>query len=359
MARTSNADASRWRRTKPAQLDTKIAVRAATSSTSMPPITAARLGQRSGQRPSLTTIAGSSQRAQSDQGIMTKATERSVGAAVAAVCRTAAADFFRTDPLGDASPTADNVHDARIALRRVRSCLRSFRSLFPGDWADDLRKDLSWYANELSAIRDLDVFAARIAAIEKKTVPEVERTAALELVAARRAAEVERLQQLRNDPIHRLAVIRLEALATGLPLSGRAEAAARRALPRLMRRPYAKARDAARRARAKPSVTRLHELRIRAKELRYAGELATPVLGERAARLAKSAQRVQDHIGAQRDALLAADFLDLAVIGRHAPLLRSGRLSAALRREARLDAGQLRKDLRKLRKAWKAIEQRR
>jgi len=284
--------------------------------------------------------------------------DETVGAAVAAVCLSAAEDFFGSDPLGAKSgATPDNIHDARIALRRVRSCLRNFGELFPGDWARELRRDLGWYANELSTLRDLDVFAARIASLDQKAAPDSERAAALELVTARRTAEVQRLALLRDDPRHRLAVVRLEALTAGVPLARRAKDDAATALPKLLRRPYRSFRASGARVKAKPSIARLHELRIRAKELRYTAELSAPVLGDRATRLAKAAQRVQDDIGNQRDALLAAEFLDLALVGRHAPGLRSGRLAAALRRESRVDVSRLRKELRLLRKAWKDLQQ--
>ena len=59
-----------------------------------------------------------------------------------------------TDPEG--------VHQARVATRRLRSDLRTFRPLLDREWASALRTELDWLARELGVVRDGDVMLERM-----------------------------------------------------------------------------------------------------------------------------------------------------------------------------------------------------
>ncbi len=70
--------------------------------------------------------------------------------------------LLRHDPgvrLGD---DIEQVHQARVATRRLRSDLRTFSSLVDEMWAKKLREDLAWLADLLGAVRDLDVLFDRL-----------------------------------------------------------------------------------------------------------------------------------------------------------------------------------------------------
>ncbi|HSF99166.1 MAG TPA: CHAD domain-containing protein, partial [Ornithinibacter sp.] len=54
----------------------------------------------------------------------------------------------------------------------------------------------------------------------------------------------------------------------------------------------------------------LHEVRKKAKRLRYGAESATPVLGKRARRLATRAKKVQDALGARQDTVASRAWLE-------------------------------------------------
>jgi CHAD domain-containing protein len=64
-----------------------------------------------------------------------------------------------SDDLAD----AEVVHDTRIALRRLRSTLRTFADLFPADQATELDREARWLGGLLGELRDRDVLADRIA----------------------------------------------------------------------------------------------------------------------------------------------------------------------------------------------------
>ncbi|WP_188300495.1 CHAD domain-containing protein, partial [Streptomyces sp. CBMA156] len=58
----------------------------------------------------------------------------------------------------------DAVHRMRVACRRLRSALRTFRRLFTAGATDDLAAELRWLATALGGARDREVLAARLAA---------------------------------------------------------------------------------------------------------------------------------------------------------------------------------------------------
>ena len=49
------------------------------------------------------------------------------------------------------------VHDMRVAVRRLRSLLRTARPLLDRPWAESVRAELDWLAGRLGVVRDLDV----------------------------------------------------------------------------------------------------------------------------------------------------------------------------------------------------------
>ena len=56
----------------------------------------------------------------------------------------------------------EDVHQARVATRRLRSDLRTFRDLLDADWAQGLRDRLKVVAGALGAVRDADVLLERL-----------------------------------------------------------------------------------------------------------------------------------------------------------------------------------------------------
>src|SRR5438309_237151 len=54
------------------------------------------------------------------------------------------------------------VHDVRVAVRRLRSLLRTFASLFTAGSAEVLESELRWYGGLLGAVRDPEVMRDRL-----------------------------------------------------------------------------------------------------------------------------------------------------------------------------------------------------
>ncbi len=61
------------------------------------------------------------------------------------------------DPLIRLTDDAEAVHKARVATRRLRSDLRTFRPILDQGWSEPLRTELKWLGSLLGAVRDADV----------------------------------------------------------------------------------------------------------------------------------------------------------------------------------------------------------
>lgn len=63
-----------------------------------------------------------------------------------------------------AAPNAETIHDARVAMRRLRATLRHLESCFPAQTAEQLRNEAGRVAKLLGAVRDLDILIENLAA---------------------------------------------------------------------------------------------------------------------------------------------------------------------------------------------------
>src|SRR4051794_35803195 len=57
---------------------------------------------------------------------------------------------------------AEDVHQARVATRRMRSDLRTFRRALDPEWDESIRDELKWLGGLLGAVRDADVLLERL-----------------------------------------------------------------------------------------------------------------------------------------------------------------------------------------------------
>jgi CHAD domain-containing protein len=80
-------------------------------------------------------------------------------------------------------------------------------------------------------------------------------------------------------------------------------------LPQLVRKPWRRVVRAINELEPDPPDEALHEIRIRAKRLRYACEAVAVVVGKPAVRLAKDAAALQGVLGDQHDAVVAEEWL--------------------------------------------------
>ncbi len=253
------------------------------------------------------------------------------------------AEIERADPLIRSGDDPRAVHDFRVAVRRIRSVLKSTSALFDEDWLQALREELRWIAGELAPARDLDVLLARLA----KEAGPAEAPVVKLLETERRRAWKRARTALSGDRYLKL-LDRIAAAVEAPPVRQ-----ADLSLEAVAGREFKKLRRAARKLGPKASAEEVHRARIRAKRARYAAELATPVAGKRARRFVKAAKQFQDVVGAHQDAVVAADRI-------HGVIERTKNVESAFAagRLVERTTVRRRKARRELPRAWKRLERR-
>jgi CHAD domain-containing protein len=264
-----------------------------------------------------------------------------------AVLRADAGLRLRDDP--------EDVHDLRVATRRLRALLRTTRPMFDREWADGLRAELDVLASALGAVRDLDVLIARLEhdAAQLDQGDTVAVSALPSLLRTRRATAFDELRSTLESDRYYALLAALEGAVQAPPVRNAdfdLVKAARKAFARTARLAKALPPDA--------SDGDVHALRIRGKRARYAAELAAPLEGRPARRFVKRAKRFQDVLGEHQDAVLAERTIRQLArrLPDHAASLAAGRLLAQARQRRRGVRRRLRPEWKRLaragRKAW-------
>jgi CHAD domain-containing protein len=237
---------------------------------------------------------------------------RSTAGDVARVVLAQAADqIVRFDVQLRTGANEDVVHHARVAVRRLRSHLRSFSPLLDSHRTCRLRDELCWLQDSLSEARDSDVFLAEMRRLGA-SLPEPDR-GALEHVLqpfheARERAYQRVAATLREERY--VALLRdIVDAAKVPPLAASAAGPAYDAAPALLTKAWSTLRKRVRGRATPPSDRELHAIRIAAKRLRYLGEALAPVAGAPVRQLAEAAEGLQTVLGEQHDAVIACERL--------------------------------------------------
>jgi CHAD domain-containing protein len=220
--------------------------------------------------------------------------------------------LIRHDPVVRLDTDPEGVHQARVATRRLRSDLRTFRPLVDAAWSSSLRDELGWLADLLGDVRDGDVLLERLRHRVAELPDTHERAGAAAVLATleleRGAAHSTLLEALHSRRYLRLLDSLVEA-ANGPSLRESAGEPASDVVPELVRRPWHKLEKRVGKLGDSPSDEELHAVRIRTKRVRYAAEAAEPILGKPARAFAKAAERLQDVLGELNDSVVAEHWL--------------------------------------------------
>lgn len=261
------------------------------------------------------------------------------------------------DALRDLDPavrrdTPDAVHQMRTTARRLRGCLRSYRSVLDRQVTDPMRRDLKWLAGELGVERDHEVLRERLTS----GVQELPGELVLGPVNARlQAWDAAQRAEGRRRTLDALASSRylnllekLKLLADGPPLRTKAAGKPEKVLVKALLTEYDRLVQRMDRALDMPSGSErdatIHNARKAAKRLRYAAEAARPALGKPVRRLGKRVKDVQRVSGAQHDSVVTCDSLRRLAVSAHAAgepgftwgLLHGQERAAAAARERQL-----------------------
>jgi CHAD domain-containing protein len=202
----------------------------------------------------------------------------------------------------------EGVHQARVGIRRLRSDLRTARSLLDPKAIAPLRRELHWLMDELGEVRDLDVLLVRLRR-DAEALHGPDRVGAEAVLAQALEERGQAYERLRADlRTARFAELfeRTARIAANPPFISRAaRRPAEEVLPKLVREPLQDLRRQMRQQGTAPDDEALHRVRIGVKRVRYAAELAAPAVGQRAKLAARRLADVQDVLGDHNDACVA------------------------------------------------------
>lgn len=219
------------------------------------------------------------------------------------------------DPIVRAGKDPEGVHRARVATRRLRSHLHTFRPIVDEEWSESLRAELQWLAERLGHVRDADVLLDRLAT-KVEDLPADLRSASRALTDRLRAArDIDRaalLDAMRSPRYTSLLDDLVGAAQDPRMRNPDRTALAKDSARRLTRHPWKRLRATVEALPRSPSNTDLHEVRRRAKQSRYAFEATAPVLGKKARHAGRGLTNLQDLLGDQHDAIVAIDWLHSA-----------------------------------------------
>lgn len=229
------------------------------------------------------------------------------------------AELVRRDPMVRRD-VPDNLHKMRVATRRLRSALQTFRPLVERSRTDPLRDELAWLAGVLGQVRDVEVMQARVTKMVAAELPDLvlgpvqrrvdsvlgrryrtaHKAALAELDGERYLQLLEDLAALVHDPPF-TALARERAGDVVLELVGKAW----KKLDRVMK----DAEKAVVAAESERLDLLLHDARKRAKAVRYAAESVAPAFGKPARKFAAAMEELQEVLGEHQDGVVTREVL--------------------------------------------------
>lgn len=219
----------------------------------------------------------------------------------------------------------EQLHQMRVATRRLRAFLRAARPLLEPEWAEALRSELAWLGAALGPVRDLDVLLEHLrddaSGLEPREQRALRRIFDL-LEEERRRARQTLLEALRSDRYLALLDRLEDAVAAPACVESTTSVA------EIAAAEFKKLRKQVKGLPAEPTDDELHEVRIRGKRARYAAELAESSVGKRATRFIADAKLFQDVLGDHQDAVVAEARVREALtrLGGEALAFAAGRL---------------------------------
>jgi triphosphatase len=283
-----------------------------------------------------------------------------VGEIARANLRRNLSQWLRCEPAARLGEDQERLHDLRVAGRRLDVNLGLFEDYLPRSLT---RLRLRWKAllRALGEVRDIDV---QLAELERFTDDPSRLLGPVRtrLEVERRRARARMLRML--DRASTQALVRRLHAELSKPdrvRVGRNNPPAVQVAPLLLRRYHKNFRKAADAARDYPAAEKYHEMRRRAKRLRYAIESFEGFYGEAASDFLRALQRLQDRLGMHQDAQIAAQPLQVMLGARRRKLsAETAFLMGVFTERQRMTAAEMRqrfpKAYRRVRgRRWKAL----
>lgn len=231
----------------------------------------------------------------------------SIAAVALANLRQQLAAWYLHEPGARLGDDPEELHDLRVAGRRLDAILRQFRRYLP-DSLLRFRPTLKSVLRSLGLARDMDVALSELETFSSE-LPESERQSGDSLrkhLLAERDLARERMLSVLDSIWVQKALQEFVALVAddSAAAHGSAEPAVR-AAPQIVGRRHRKLRRRAARLSADSSIEEFHAVRDQVKKLRYTLEVVASLYGKRADRMLRALRRWQERLGLQQDAAVA------------------------------------------------------
>jgi CHAD domain-containing protein len=247
-----------------------------------------------------------------------------------AVLRREAAALAASKPKTKQPPTPNEIHQLRVAARRLRVALRLFGPMLPSKDTTRFNTELRWFAGSLGDIRDLDVYTGNFKSyVQGVPVQQRSGLSGYEMYLRRERTEArQRAAAAIASPRAAALLADIERFVAAGPSAG----ALRRwgsltvgdAVRQSVRRSVARVKRVGNALTSRARPAQLHGLRIKSKRLRYELEFFSEVYPP-LKQTAKECKALQDLLGTLQDV-----YAGTARLRRYSMLLRKQRGDGAL-----------------------------
>ncbi|MGD9851556.1 MAG: CHAD domain-containing protein [Nitrospirales bacterium] len=208
----------------------------------------------------------------------------------------------------------EDLHQMRVATRRMRAIFRAVRSFLEPEWTKKIREEIGWVGSLLGEVRDWDVLLESLGKEyssldlpDKQAFTPILRTFQDE----RSASRARLLEGLRSDRYVDL-LNALEDSLTHLPFQPNHPT-----MIDLAKKEFTKLEQYVESTQCRFPQQELHRIRTLVKRARYTVELTEPFLGKRAKRFLQHAKSLQEVLGQHQDALVVeGQILSLRTLAR-------------------------------------------
>lgn len=236
------------------------------------------------------------------------------GEAFQAIARNALVQIAANGVVLREADSVEAVHQLRVAVRRMRSAISTFKDAVDDSKADAIKSELKWLAGACDEARDLDVFAEGATVLAQ---PTLDLSPLAPVVSAARArAHAKACAAVASGRFRELVLETTAWVETGAWLTqGGKTSAKRRDLPAekfatkaLTRRRKALLKLAGD-LKGRDDEAR-HRARIAAKKLRYAAEAFAPLFDSDPKLFIKTLKQLQDQLGTLNDVAVAGGLIE-------------------------------------------------
>jgi CHAD domain-containing protein len=218
----------------------------------------------------------------------------------------------------------DSVHQMRVAIRKLRSTLRTFGPLVDEKKTASLATELQWLGRRLSPARDSEVTEERLHGQLDDVPSELVLGPLRQFLTRHFAREAEegrtRVMAALTDKRYLQLLRSIDALLEEPPLTAKARKPAKAGLRKPLRKAARKLRraEAATRGLAGDELGEaLHDVRKKAKRARYAADTVKPVYGKKLRKWRGNVKAVQVTLGEHQDTVVGRDVLRQLAIAGH------------------------------------------